>query len=208
MGASPELQRPRVRGRLDLFDLHAAKTWWWSAGTSLSELGGWSNIHLSYGVGRRWSSTAPESTRPHVGYQLYVLAHEVREGNASTARPNRRSLQDEFDASLSLRNRGSLDLSGSYSHYLHDASKYRLVPRRTRTWLWRGISRCTAPSPDASVALRCGNATDTEVITRQHQWPPATSTTARFGISYRFGSIFNVVNQRLENPAALHKDLS
>ena len=182
----------------------------WSAGTSLSvSSSSWSNIHLSYGVGPAVEFDVfpylESSTRSLTfGYQLYVSRTKYEELTLY-GKTEQTLLRDEFDASLSLRKPwGSLDLSGSYSHYLHDASKYRLSSyANANLKLWRGFSLegyVWAARTHDQLALRRGNATDTEVITRQHQIATGYQYNGSFGISYRFGSIFdNVVNQRLEN---------
>lgn len=182
----------------------------WSAGTSLSvSSSSWSNIHLSYGVGPAvefdvFPYLESSSRSLTLGYQLYV-SHTKYEELTLYGKTAETLLRDEFDATLSLRKSwGSLDLAGSYSHYLHDASKYRLTSYvNTNLKLWRGFSLegdFWAARTRDQLALRRGDASDTEVITRQHQLATGYQYNGSFGISYRFGSIFdNVVNQRLEN---------
>lgn len=182
----------------------------WSAGSSVSvSSSSWSNIHLSAGIGPAVEFDlfpyAESSSRSLTfGYQLYFSRTKYEELTLY-GKTEETLLRDELDVSLSLRKPwGSLDLSGSASHYLHDASKYRLSTyANANLKLWRGFSLegyVWAARTHDQLALRRGDATDTEVITRQHQLASGYQYNGSFGISYRFGSIFdNVVNQRLEN---------
>lgn len=182
----------------------------WSAGTSASvSSSSWSNVHSSLGVGPAIEFDlfpyAQSSSRSlTLGAQLYA-SHTRYEELTLYDKTEETLLRSELDVSLALRKSwGSLDWSGSANHYLHDTSKYRLSTYvNANLKLWRGLSiegYAWAARTHDQLALRRGDATDTEVLTRQHQLATSYQYNGSFGISYRFGSIFdNVVNNRLEN---------
>ncbi len=111
----------------------------------------------------------------------------------------------EVDFAVALRQPwGTVDVTTSLNQYLHDTSKYRLnASGNIDLRLWKGLSLegygSVARIRD-QLSLPRGDASDSEVLARQRQLATAYQYYASFGLSYRFGSIFDsVVNQRLQN---------
>ncbi|MEX1184173.1 MAG: hypothetical protein WEF86_13155 [Gemmatimonadota bacterium] len=96
---------------------------------------------------------------------------------------------------------GSVSLSVDGSQYLHDLQKYSAgVGGSTNIRLFRGLSlnfggNFRRVKDQLSLAAR--DLTEEEILLRQRQLATSYSYFTNFGISYRFGSIFNnVVNPR------------
>lgn len=99
---------------------------------------------------------------------------------------------------------GTLDVGVTGSQYVHDGTKYRVtVNTNADLKLWRGFSLegyLYAARIRDQLSLRRGDASESEVIARQRQLATAYEYYASFGVTYRFGSIFDsVVNDRLKN---------
>lgn len=95
--------------------------------------------------------------------------------------------------------RTSISISGS--QYLHDASRYSAgISGYAQVRLFKGFSFNVNGSYSRvhdQLYLPKGDATDDEILTRQRQLETSYFYYTSFGISYRFGSIFNnVVNPR------------
>lgn len=111
----------------------------------------------------------------------------------------------ELTATLAQRQPwGTLNVGATASQYLHDGTKYRLTLNTNADLkLWRGFSLtgyAYASRIRDQLSLRRGDATESEVLARQRQLATAYEYYASFGVTYRFGSIFDsVVNDRLNN---------
>lgn len=88
------------------------------------------------------------------------------------------------------------------SHYFHDLHRYKLdLWSRLNIRLTRGLSlslRGSAEQIHDQLHLPAGNATLEEILLRQRDLATTYEVSARVGLSYTFGSIYNnVVNTRL-----------
>ncbi len=147
-----------------------------------------------------------ESSRRSVtlGYQIN-LSHTRYETETLYGKTSESLVAQEVDFAVALRQPwGSVDVRTSLNQYLHDTSKYRLTTSgNVDLKLWKGFSLSgygfVARIRD-QLSLPRGNASDSEVLARRRQLATAFQYYSSFGISYRFGSIFDsVVNQRLQN---------
>lgn len=96
---------------------------------------------------------------------------------------------------------GSVSVSLNGSQYLHDTSKYSAgISGSTSMRLFRGLSFNVSGSYTHvrdQLSLAARNLTEEEILLRQRQIATGYNYHMFFGISYRFGSIFNnVVNPR------------
>ncbi len=147
-----------------------------------------------------------ESSRRSVtlGYQLN-LSHTRYETETLYGKTSEGLIAQELDLAMALRQPwGTVDVRGSLNQYLHDTSKYRVTTSgNVDLKLWKGFSLSgygfVARIRD-QLSLPRGDASDSEVLARRRQLATAFQYYTSFGISYRFGSIFDsVVNQRLQN---------
>jgi hypothetical protein len=144
-----------------------------------------------------------ESTRRSLTVQYLVGASHFQWadttifGEISETRPNH-SLTTEIRLNQPW-GQVSLELSGS--QYLHDLQKYNLRVGGNMQWrVFRGFSLNLGGNYTRvrdQLFLPKGELTDDEVLTQQRQLQTGYRYFTNFGISYRFGSIFNnVVNPR------------
>ena len=181
-----------------------------SAGMSASAYSStFSNVDISAALGPAVEYDVfpyAESSRHSLtfGYQLRVLRNDYHE-TTLYGRTAETLLWHGADVTLALRQPwGSLDLGLGGGQYLHDLSKYRVtLSANADLRLWKGFSLTgyayTSRIHDQLSLVR-GDATDSEVIARRRQLGTAYQYYTSFGITYRFGSIFNtVVNDRLQN---------
>jgi hypothetical protein len=99
---------------------------------------------------------------------------------------------------------GSTDVGLSGSQFLHDTSKYSWsVSGGASVRLFRGLSvnaNATYSRVRDQLAVPAGDATRDEILLRQRLLQTNYFYFVNFGLSYRFGSIFNtVVNPRFGN---------
>jgi hypothetical protein len=182
--------------------------WSWGGSSSVYS-SSYSNVASSVRVGPAIEYDVfpySESSRHSLtlAYQLNV-SHSRYEEVTLFGKTSEVLFMNEFDAGFAARQPwGSVDLSASLNQYLHDSTKYRLSSSISASLkLWRGFSLDTylwGARIHDQLALRRGNQSATDVITRQRQLATSFSYYLNFGLSYRFGSIYNnVVNQRLNN---------
>lgn len=182
----------------------------WSAGTSVNAWSStYSNVDLSFGIGPAvefdFFPYAESSRRSlTVGWQLYAGHSDYRE-ETLYGKTSESFLMQEADVAFSRREPwGSIDVSASLSQYLHDLSLYQLgADGSVGLKVFRGFSldlRGNATRVRNQIALPRGGASDSEVLIRQRQLATSYQYWLSFGLSYRFGSIFNnAVNTRLEH---------
>lgn len=182
----------------------------WSVGSSVNVWSStFSNVRLSYGVGPAiemdvWPYAESSRRSLTIGWQLYASRSEY-EQITLYGRTNETRLAHELDVGLSeVQPWGSLSLGTSLFEYLHDASKYHLNGSlNANLKLFRGLSLTAygyASRIHDQLSLPRGTATDSEVLARQRLLASSYSFYSSFGLTYRFGSIFNsAVNTRLVN---------
>ena len=111
-------------------------------------------------------------------------------------------IDHKLSTSLSLRQPwGTASGSVDFTQYLTQPDKYRLSAYgSTNVRLFKGFSFnifAEASRTRDQINLRRGEATTEEILVRQRQLASGYSYYMNFGISYRFGSIFNnIVNPR------------
>ena len=96
---------------------------------------------------------------------------------------------------------GELRVNSEFSQYLHDLSKYRLeVGGELSFRIMRGLSldlEGSASRVRDQIALPARGATDEEILLRLRELQSDYQFDFSFGLTYRFGSIFNnIVNPR------------
>jgi hypothetical protein len=182
----------------------------WSAGTSVNAWSStYSNIDLSVGVGPAIEFDVfpyAESSRRSLtfAWQLYGGYSDYAEETLFLKQTENFVLQ-EVDVAFARREAwGSIVVSSSLHEYLHDLSLYSLgVNGSIGLKIFRGFSldlNGNAVRVHDQISLPRGDASDSEVLVRQRQLATSYSYWMSFGVSYRFGSIFNnAVNTRLEN---------
>jgi len=111
-------------------------------------------------------------------------------------------IDHKLDTSLSLRQPwGTASASVDFTQYLTQLDKYRLSGyASTSVRLFKGFSFNVFGEVSRTrdqINLRRGEASTEEILVRQRQLASGYSYYMNFGISYRFGSIFNnIVNPR------------
>lgn len=182
----------------------------WSAGASVSGYSSsYSNVRWSAGAGPAveydvWPYAESSRRALTLGYQVRVSHSEYEE--TTLYGKDAETLESHgLDVNLAQKQTwGTLNFGVAGSQYLHDTSKYRAsLSTNADLRLVRGLSISGYAYLTAihdQLALRRGDAPDSEVIARQRQLATSYDYYASLGITYRFGSIFDsVVNQRLEN---------
>lgn len=112
-------------------------------------------------------------------------------------------LYQALDANFEVRQPwGSIDVGAEGSHFLHDASKYRLeFDGGVSLRLVRGLALRLGAEVELihdQLNLPRGDASLEEILLRQRQLATTYEVSASIGFSYTFGSIYNnVVNTRL-----------
>ncbi len=101
---------------------------------------------------------------------------------------------------------GSINVTGSVSQHLTHLDRYRAtVYGQTQVRLFKGFSFDVYAQYQRirdQISLKNGDATEQDVLLQLQQLATGYSYRLSFGVSYRFGSIFNnVVNTRLSNPS-------
>jgi hypothetical protein len=182
----------------------------WSAGVSSNVYAStYSNIDWSAWVGPALEFDVypyEESSRRAItlGYQVQAGRNDYLEITlyGKTAET---LFSHALDLSLSQNQPwGSPNVGTSASQYLHDASKYRLSAFASADLkLFKGFSLNGYTNGSYirnQLTLRRGHASESEILARRHQFATNWQYHASFGISCRFGSIFDsVVNPRLDN---------
>ena len=108
----------------------------------------------------------------------------------------------QFEATLeAVQPWGELQVRSEFSQYLHDLSKYRLqVGGELSFRISRGLSLNLDGSASRvrdQIALPARGATDEEILLRVRELQSDYQFDFSFGLTYRFGSIFNnIVNPR------------
>jgi hypothetical protein len=108
----------------------------------------------------------------------------------------------EFEATLeAVQPWGELQVNSQFRQYLHDLSKYRLeVGGELSFRITRGLSLNLDGSASRvrdQIALPARGATDEEILLRLRELQSDYQFDFSFGLTYRFGSIFNnIVNPR------------
>jgi len=108
----------------------------------------------------------------------------------------------QFEATLeAVQPWGELQVRSEFSQYLHDLSKYRLqVGGELSFRITRGLSLNVDGSASRvrdQIALPARGATDEEILLRVRELQSDYQFDFSFGLTYRFGSIFNnIVNPR------------
>jgi hypothetical protein len=108
----------------------------------------------------------------------------------------------EFEATLeAVQPWGELQVRSQFRQYLHDLSKYRLeVGGELSFRITRGLSLNVDGSASRvrdQIALPARGATDEEILLRLRELQSDYQFDVSFGLTYRFGSIFNnIVNPR------------
>jgi hypothetical protein len=107
-----------------------------------------------------------------------------------------------FSASYTTRETwGDMNLSTDLTQYLHDTAKYRLeLSGNVEVRVFRGFSLnadVTYARVRDQLSIPARGATEEEILLRRRQLQTSYEFNLEFGITYRFGSIFNsVVNPR------------
>lgn len=182
----------------------------WAFGTSVNLWSStYSNMDLSAGVGPAVEFDVfpyAESSRRAltIAWQLYPEYDDYTE-ETLYGKTTELLLQQEIDLGFARKEPwGSINLNAGFFQYLDHPDKYRLnVYGETSLKLFRGFSLDLDGSASRvrnQLSLPRAGASDSEVLVRQRQLATSFSYYLSFGLSYRFGSIFdNAVNTRLEN---------
>ena len=147
-----------------------------------------------------------ESTRRSLTFMYMVgVAHYDFETETIFDKLAETHLEHNLGASLGLRQPwGSLGIQSNLTQQLDDPGKYRFSSYGDAdVRLFKGFSFNIYGSYSKirdQINLRKGQASDEEVLLRQRQLATGYSYGVGFGVSYRFGSIFNnVVNPRFRS---------
>lgn len=182
----------------------------WSAAARLTVSGSTfsnydSNAHLMGGIEYDVFPYA-ESTRRSLtfSYMAGIAAYDYQEITIFDQLTEKQP-EHTFAASLGLRQPwGSVGIESSFAQHLEDLSRNRFsVYGDTDVRLFKGFSFNVYGEYSRirdQINLRKGGASEEEVLLRQRQLETGFQYYISFGVSYRFGSIYNnVVNPRFKN---------